>query len=107
MNLSNITSIKKKKSSKQDMGGQRGIFSLTIFEKILDNLLLNDFYEDVNIGMTSSKIGRRKKRHAKDHLFILYNVIDSINKGNNKDKSVDILVYNVETAFDKLFWMIV
>ena len=42
MNLSNITSIKKKQSSKQDMDGQRGIFSLTIFKKILDNLLKND-----------------------------------------------------------------
>ena len=102
MTLSNITSIYKRSGSKQDMSNQRGIFSLTIFKKILDNLLLNDLYNDVDNGMSESNIGGRRKRMAKDHLFVLYGVINSVNNDKNED-SIDVLVYDVEKAFDKLF----
>ena len=75
---STITSISKRKASRLDMDSQRGIFSLTIWKKILDNLLLNDLYKDIDENMSESNIGGRKKRMAKDNIFILHSVITTI-----------------------------
>ena len=91
MTLSNITSIYKRSGSKQDMSNQRAIFSLTIYKTVLDNLLLNDLYNDVDNGMSESNIGGRRKRMAKDHLYVLYGVINSVNNDKNED-SIDVLV---------------
>ena len=102
MKLANITSIYKGKFSKLDMGNQRGIFGLTIFKKILHNLILNDLYDDIDKNMTDSNIGGRKKRMPADHLFVLYGIMDSVLNDKNKDP-IDILVFDVEKAFDKLF----
>ena len=57
MNYSNITSIKKRKSKKLNIDNMRAIFSLIIFKKISDNLLLNDLYKDIDENMTNANIG--------------------------------------------------
>ena len=50
--------------------------------------------------MTESNIGGRKKRMAKDHLFILYGLINDVVNGNGNDLEVTTL--DIEKAFDKL-----
>ena len=40
--LANITSIYKNKGSKQDLNNDRGIFSVTCFRSMVDNLVYND-----------------------------------------------------------------
>ena len=52
--------------------------------------------------MSESNIGGRKNRMAKDHLFILYGVINSVNN-DKSEESIDVLVYDIEKAYDKLF----
>ena len=102
MNYSNITSIKKRKSKKLNIDNMRAIFSLIIFKKISDNLLLNDLYKDIDENMTNANIGGRRERQAKDHLFILYGIIDSVIKDTDED-DIDILIFDIEKAYDKLF----
>ena len=82
------------------MDNERGIFGLTIFKKITDNLVLNEYYEDLDSQMSDSNIGGRKKRMAKDHLFIIYGVINDVVNGDAEE--VDIQVWDIEKAFDKL-----
>ena len=47
--LSNITSIWKKKGSRLDMTNDRGIFVLTSVRKILDKLTYLDKYPDIDV----------------------------------------------------------
>ena len=99
---SNITSIYKRSGSKEDMNNQRGIFNLTVLRKIADNLLYNDLHEEIEKGMSDSNIGGRKGRMAKDHLFIVYGIINDVVHG--KAEAIDVSSYDIEKAFDKL-WM--
>ena len=60
MCISDICSIRKKKSSLLDIEGERGISLITCFKKIFENLLHVDFREDLDEKMTDSNIGARK-----------------------------------------------
>ena len=101
MKLSNITSIWKKKGSRMDMSNERGIFVLTAVRKILDKLTYLDKYPDIELSMSGSNIGARKKKNIRDHLFIIYGVINDVLQG--KDSCIDIQVYDLEQAFDALW----
>ena len=80
--LADIVSIYKNKGSRLDMNNDRGIFTLTVFKKILDKLLYFDLYEDIDIHMSPSNIGARKGRNIKNHLFFIYGIINSVINGN-------------------------
>ena len=56
MQMSNITTISKPKSSKFDMNGERGIFILSVFRKIFDKLIYNDQYNEIESAMSDSNI---------------------------------------------------
>ena len=101
MTLENITTIYKSKGSRLDMNSDRGIFLLTVMKKIIDKLIYNDSYTDIDRNMSDSNIGSRKRRNAKDHLFIIHGVINSVIKG--KEDPVDIQIYDLEKAFDALW----
>ena len=77
MQLSNITTIYKMKGSRLEMENERGIFILMVFRKIYDKLLYNDKYEEIDSNMSDSNIGGRKKKNIKNHLFIVYGVINA------------------------------
>ena len=83
------------------MDNQRGIFGLTLFKKVLDYLIFEEFYEDIDENMTDSNIGGRKRRMPKDHLFVLYGVMNSV--FNGKEEDINVNIYDIEKAFDKLF----
>ena len=51
--------------------------------------------------MSDSNIGGRKNRNIRDHLFILYGVINSVIHGN--EECVDIQIYDIKKAFDSLW----
>ena len=50
--------------------------------------------------MTDSNIGGRRGRMAQDHLFILYDIMNSVINGD--EEPVEVLVSDIETTFDKL-----
>ena len=102
MQLSNITSIWKKKGSRLDMTNDRGIFVLTAVRKILDKLTYLDKYPDIETSMSGSNIGAIRKRNIRDHLFIIHGIINAVIQG--KDSCIDVQVYDLEQAFDALWF---
>ena len=89
MELSNVSTIFKK-GSRFDLNNDRGIFLLTVFQKILDKLTYYDNYEDLDENMSDSNIGARRKRNIKDHLLIVHGIINSVIKGG--EDCIDIQI---------------
>ena len=52
MTLANITSIYKSKGSRADLANDRGIFLLTTFKKILEKVVYNDNYKELDDHMS-------------------------------------------------------
>ena len=84
MLLEDITTIYKNKGSRFDMDNDRGIFILTVLKKVLDKLVYIDNFKDIDMRMSDSNIGARKNRNIKNHLFIIYGVINSVLKGKEE-----------------------
>ena len=101
LQFANITTIFKKKGSPQDMNNDRGIFVVSVMRMILDSLIYVEKYPLVDSRMSNSNIGGRKNRNIRDHLFIVYGIINSVLNGN--DAPVDIQIYDVEKCFDALW----
>ena len=101
LQMSNITTIYKKKGSKHNLENDRGIFGLSVFKKIIDKLIYQEMYPLVDEGMSDSNIGARRKKNIKNHLFIVYGVINSVLKGESG--CVDISIYDLIKAFDVLW----
>ena len=70
--LANITSIYKNKGSRQDMKNERGIFGLSLFRKIIDKMVYEDKYYNIDSFMSDSNIGARKEMNIRNHLFVIY-----------------------------------
>ena len=100
LTLSNITTIYKK-GSKLDLDNDRGIFIITTMKRILDKLMYNDSYEDLDENMSDSNIGGRKNRNIKNHLMIIYGIINSVIHGN--EDCIDVQIYDLEKVFDVLW----
>ena len=96
----NITTIFKNKGSRQDMENDRGIFILSALKKILDKLIYIDKFENIDKNMSCSNVGARRGRNIRDHLFIIYGIINSVVKGSEPD--IDIQIYDLVKAFDSL-----
>ena len=60
-----------------------------------------DKYPELDISMSDSNIGARKNKNIRNHLFIIYGVINSVIQG--EDECVDVTVYDVEQCFDALW----
>ena len=101
MEMSNITTIYKRKGSKHNLENDRGIFGLSVFKKIIDKLIYQEKYPFIDQFMTDSNIGARKKRSIKNHLFIIHGIINSVVKGESE--CVDIQIYDLVKAFDVLW----
>ena len=97
----NISSIWKRKSSRNDFESYRGIFRVTIFRSILDRLIYNDEYQNIDSNLTDCNVGARKGRNIRDNIFVINAITNSIR--NKKEESVDFGVYDVEKCFDALW----
>ena len=65
-------------------------------------LLYNSNIQKIEEKLTSSSIGGRKGKSARDHLFVLYSIITDI-KQNQKSKCLDLVWYDLECCFDGLW----
>ena len=77
-----ITSLYKNKGSKSDFSNQRGIFNVSKVRSILDKILYQDVYETIDQEPTYSNIGTRKGCNIRDHLFVVYAIINDVINGN-------------------------
>ena len=74
----NISSIFKNKGSRNNLDNYRGIFRVTIFRSILERLIYNDEYRNVDAGLTDCNVGARKGRNIRDNLFVVNSVVNSV-----------------------------
>ena len=68
---------------------------------ILERLLHNDEYEQIDSNITGCNVGARKRRNIQDYIFVLNAVMnDAV---NGKKEAIDIAIYDVEKCFDSLW----
>ena len=101
MTLSNITTIYKNKGSRLLLENDRGVFIQTVLKKILDKLIYNDVFKSIDNNMSDCNIGARSGRNIRDHLFVLYAVINSVVR--DKYECIDVQIYDIQKAFDALW----
>ena len=99
--LANITSIYKNKGSRLNLENDRGIFIVSVLRKILDKLIYEDKYEDIESEMSDSNIGARRGQNIRNHLFIVYGIINSVLK--EEKGCIDLQIYDLIKAFDSLW----
>ena len=101
LQLADISSIFKMKGSKFELSDDRGFFILSVVRKILDKLLYQDKYSFIDSEMSDSNIGARRNKNVKNHLFIVYGIINSVIR--EEKFSLDIQIYDLVQAFDSLW----
>ena len=101
MKLNNISTIYKNKGSRFDLVNDRGIFNMVAFRKILDRLIYDDKYDCIDRNMSDSNVGGRKRRNIRNHLFIVYGIINSVM--NNESSPIDLQFYDLKQCFDAMW----
>ena len=76
-------------------------FILSVIRKIINKMIYGDKYEDIDQFMSDSNIGARKRRNIRNHLFVIYGIINSVIQG--EAGCVDIQIYDLVQAFDALW----
>ena len=76
---------------------QPRIFILGVVLKVWDKLIYQEKYPFIDEAMSDSNNGARKKRNIKDHLFMLYGIINSVLKDN--EHCLDIQIYDLIQCF--------
>ena len=100
LELCNISSIWKKKGSRNSFESYRGIFRVSVFRTILDRLIYNDEYSNIDQNLTDANVGCRKGRNIRDNLFVLNAIKNS--KKNEKMRHLIckyIILRNVSTHY--------
>ena len=67
---------------------------MTVFRNILDKLIFNYEYDQIDSNLTYSNGGGKKARNIRDNIFVLNAIINSIKKGSAE--ACDITVNDVE-----------
>ena len=62
----NISTIYKNKGSKMLLKNDRGVFTSPVLNTILQKLILNSNYEEIDSSLTDSNVGARKKRSIQE-----------------------------------------
>ena len=101
LELCNISSIWKLKGPRNQFSSYRGIFRVSIFRAILDRLIYNDEYGNIDSNLTDSNVGARKMRNIRDNIFVLNAITNS--RKNTPEEALDMQVYDVEQCFDSLW----
>ena len=95
-----ITSLYKNKGCKSDFSNQRGIFNVSKIRSILDKILYKDVYDNIDQELSYSNIGARKGRNIRDHLFVVYSIINDVINGSSPP--IDIQSIDINKCFDEM-----
>lgn len=98
--LADITSIYKNKGEKTKLENDRGIFRVMSIRQIIDNLIYEDEYPVIDKSMSYSNVGARKDMNIRNHLFIVYGVL---NYAKHHKINLDIGIYDLRKCFDELW----
>ena len=97
----NISSLYKNKGCQNDFNFYRGIFRVPILRTILDRLIYNDEYSNIDGELSDCNVGARKKRNIRDNIFVVNAITNSVINGN--EDPIDVQVFDVEKCFDSLW----
>ena len=100
LQLMSITSIYKNRGSKSEISSERGVFNLSKIRSVLDKLLYKDKYELIDSNLSCSNVGGRKQRNIRDHLFVLYSIINDVKNG--RAAAIDIQGVDISKCFDEM-----
>ena len=98
--LKNISAIYKNKGSKSDLENDRGIFTCTVVNSILQKLIYNNNYEEIDSNLSDSNVGARKRKNIRNHSFIINGIIH--HTVTTKSRPIDITVLDYKQCFDTL-----
>ena len=101
LQLCNITSIWKRKGQRNTFDSYRGVFRVCVFRNILDRLIYNDEYHNVDSNLTDCNVGSRKNRNIRDHIFVINAILNSVINGD--EEPLDFQVYDVDKCHDSLW----
>ena len=99
MRYKKVTALYKGKGPMMLRDSDRGIFTSTVLNCILQKLLLRDNYEEENANLSDSNIGARKKKNIRNNTFVMNSVIHDAITNN---KAIDIGVYDYQKMFDSM-----
>ena len=100
MKTMSITSFWKNRGQKSDLANDRGVFNLGKVRSVLDKLIYQDIYPIIDKELSQSNIGARKERNIRDHLFVIYSVMNEV-KYEMKD-DLEIISIDIVKCYDEL-----
>ena len=102
LQLMSITSFYKNKGLKCDLSNDRGVFNLSKIRSILDRVIYSEVYPIVDSQLSYSNVGGRRKRNIRDHLFVIYAIINDVVKGHAE--AIEIQGYDITKCFDEMWF---
>ena len=101
MELCNISSLYKQKGPINEFGSYRGVFRVQVLRNILEKLIYNDEYKEIDSNLTDCNVGARKNRNIRDNIFVLDAIMNDTVNGSKEP--IDIAIYDIEKCFDALW----
>ena len=101
---SNIKSFYKEKGDKLDLNNDRGVFNVVKVRSILDKLVYEDIYDQVDSTISCSNIAARRDRNIHNHLFVINGVLNDVQQNKNNSSCVDLGIYDIAKCFDKMWY---
>ena len=95
-----ISSFYKSKGSRSELKNDRGVFNVVKVRSILDKLIYSETYPTIDKNLSCSNVGGRRGRNIRDHLFVLYAIINNVING--KAEAIDIQGYDIHKCFDEM-----
>ena len=86
LTITSIRSIYKNKGPKNDLDSDRGIFCVPKIRSILEKLIYQDEYDNIEGNLSDSNAGGRRGRNIRDNLFVINAVINEAIKNKNSIK---------------------
>ena len=102
LQLMSITSFYKLKGLKCDLSNERGVFNVSKVRSILDRVIYSEVYPIIDSHLSYSNVGGRKHRNIRDHLFVIYSIINNV--VNGEAEPIEIQGYDITKCFDEMWF---
>ena len=97
-----ITSFYKNRGLKCDLSNDRGVFNVSKIRSILDRVIYSEVYPTIDSELSYSNVGGRKNRNIRDHLFVIYSIINDV--VNGQAEAIEIQGYDITKCFDEMWF---
>ena len=84
------------------LASERGIFLVPKLRGLLSKLIYNSIIDNIEERLSPSNIGARKKRSPRDHLFVIYAVVNDTLKSKH-GCCIDLVFTDVSDCFNSLW----